>query len=111
MSEYHNNHLLWNDSYSPEQVGALLDEFGRVEIELPPDFHHALFRRFHPEDGNAGPERVDEEGDPSLLERVTAIRGLAELEVFRELLEQRHARVKVLSPGPLLVFIAPHHRQ
>jgi len=78
-----------------------------IEIELPADFHHTVYRHVRPEAGPGEPEEVDISGGTELLERIAEIRSLG---LFRDLVEpasQAGVAVRVRSPVPHVILTFP----
>lgn len=94
--------LMWTGQGPLDEAVAVLNRDGCVELELPAEFHHALFRHLHPRAGAVQAEQVDEEGGAELLERVAEIDQLAQLNTLIAALKGRTPRVNVRSPAPHL---------
>ncbi len=92
--------LTWGGQVSLEQALRLLNEFGCVELELPAEFHHAVFTHLHPHSWETQLEQVDEEGGIELLERIAEIDQLSELLILRDAVAARSPHVSVRSPAP-----------
>lgn len=102
------NRLLWRDRQSTREAREALAEFGRVELDLPPSFHHALFAHLQPR-AEAGhrPEVLDLEGDAELLRRIANIQGLEEMAEMAELVTEALGTVLVRSPSPTVIIVLP----
>lgn len=98
------NRVRWAGDSSIPEVQEILERTGYVEIQLPPDFHHALFRRLHPGDTPAGMEMIDVADGVDILAKVATVRGLAEIQSLESLVLRLHARVHLISPVPLIIL-------
>lgn len=99
--------LLWRGT---ETIGAACDTLarhGRVEVQLPTDFHHAVFARLHPHAPPGQVEEVDVSGGAELIARISSIPGLDALARLEQPVAAAHARVRVVSPSPKLLITAP----
>lgn len=102
------NRLLWRDRQSTREAREALAEFGRVELDLPPNFHHTLFAHLRPR-AEAGhrPEVLDVEGPAELLRRIADIQGLEDMAELAELMGQVNGSVRVRSPSPTITLEVP----
>lgn len=101
------NRVRWSGAGSLAQVEATLEQFGHVEIQLPPDFHHALYSRIHPDDNTARIEHIDVTDGADLIRKVASVRGLHEIGSLEMTVTQTHATVHLLSPVPLIILSKP----
>ncbi len=97
--------LLWHGRRSIREVLDRLAESGRAEIQLAPDYHHALYRTIT--ERPARVEQLDMEGSPELLDRIAQVRGLEPLSELVAPLTAQGARVHVMSPGPIITIVLP----
>lgn len=95
------------DETSIANAKALLMARGRVELQLPPDFHHVLYAKMQPVPPN-NLELVDVEGGAELLEEIAHIKGLSMVGELIETVKATGAFVQVVSPGPLIILTLPH---
>lgn len=100
--------IQWNDPEAAAHAAGVVRQGQAVELDLPADFHHALFRHLHPGDG-AGSELVDRDGGAELLREVATIRALRELEELAAAAAETKARVQIQSPAPQ-IRITPAER-
>lgn len=102
------NRLLWRDRQSTREARKALAEFGRVELDLPPNFHHALFAHLQPR-AEAGhrPEVLDIEGHAELLRRIADIQGLDDLAELADMVAEADGSVRVRSPSPTITLNLP----
>jgi hypothetical protein len=107
MRENPVNRVRWSGSSSVQEVEATLERCGKVEIQLPPDFHHALYMRIHPESRAAPLEQIDVSNGAELLHKVASIRGLNEIGELEERVRAQHISVHLLSPVPLIILSLP----
>lgn len=105
MAPHAQTRILWRDGDSVEAAREAIARFGKVEVELPPGYHHTLFARLRPAgEAEHEPEVLDLRGGAELLERIAAIRGLEELEGLAALLREGRGEVELHSPGPVLIL-------
>lgn len=98
----------WSSPEAPQQAARAVREGDAVELDLPADFHHALFRHLHP-DQEPGTELVDRTGGAELLEEIATIRLLQELQDLAAAAAETGAAVVVQSPAPRIVVTPPEH--
>lgn len=92
--------LNWASHRSLDELAAILEREGELTLQLPADFHHALFR--HLGDGGVGAEQVDVHGGPELLQRLGAVSELAPLAELPARVADGELQVHVVSPVPTL---------
>lgn len=93
--------VTWRGSVSLVWVEAALHEYGRAEILLPTDLHHALWRALG-RGGHGMPELLDIAGGRELLQRVCEIDSLSELAQLSTLFGDAELDVRVLSPSRVI---------
>lgn len=93
--------VTWRSKESIADIEAALREYGRAEIGLLPEYHHALWRNLG-EDGPGRPEVLDVAGGLELLERIARIDNLAGLGLLAERLKDFTIEVRVVSPSPVV---------
>jgi len=82
----------------------------RVDIELPLETHHALYRHLNP-DASGGPdEEIDADDGAELLERIATVAGLGELGTLAPALKAGGYRVELSGPDPVLSLLPPAKR-
>ncbi len=96
----------WNDDETIAAIPELLRRDQPIEITLPADYNHALFRALHPDAPASEPEEIDIHAGPELLADITRVRGLEKLTSLTEPLTAAHASLHLLSP-PMLVIEPP----
>lgn len=101
------NRVLWRDRQSTREAREALAEFGRVELDLAPSFHHALFAHLQPRAETGQPEVLDLEGDADLLRRIANIQGLEEMAELAEWVTEALGTVLVRSPSPTIIIVLP----
>lgn len=97
----------WGGRGSVERALEVLERFGRVELELPPDLHHTLFAHLDAGDGPPGLELLDLDGDVELLRRLARVRQLASLAGLADAPLVAGAVVSLRSPAPLVSVRLP----
>jgi hypothetical protein len=95
--------VTWRGRETVANLPDLLEQAEQVEVVLPQDYNHVLFRTLNPEAPASAVEAFDVSGGPELLKRLAAIRGLEALGELGEALRGSRAGVRVLSP-PVLVI-------
>lgn len=97
--------LTWHGHETVAVIPKLLEEAEKIEIILPFDYNHALFRALHPDARAADFEDIDTQGGPELLSQMATVSGLEGLEELIEVLSGVHASVRVISPPTLLITV------
>jgi hypothetical protein len=95
--------LTWRGRETVEHLPGLLDQAEQIEITLPPDYNHVLFRTLNPGAPASETEDLDVSGGPELLVKLATIHGLEPLAELGKALESTHAAVRVLSPPALVI--------
>jgi hypothetical protein len=98
--------LNWNDDETIAAIPDLLMHAQKIEITLPADYNHALFRALHPHAPASEPEELDIHAGPELLADIASVRGLEKLTALAQPLTAAHASLRLLSP-PMLVIEPP----
>ena len=98
--------LLWRGAETVRAACATLARHGKVEVQLPADYHHAVFTRLHPQASPGQAEEVDITGGAELIARISRIPGLDALARLEEVAAEAHARVRVVSPSPKVLITA-----
>ena len=96
----------WSTPEAPERAARAVRGGEAVELTLPSDFHHALFRHLDP-GPDTGSERLDREGGAELLREIATIRLLQELTDLAEAAAESGARVHIQSPAPRVLITPP----
>ncbi len=99
--------LMWHGHETIEAVPGLLSQAEKIEIRLPDDYNHALFRVLHPDASEAEPEDINISGGSELLTDIAAVSGLEEFAALIEVLSSVHASIRLSSP-PKLVITVPY---
>lgn len=99
MTEERIEAVWWNETNPAQRAIDALERTGSVRINLPNDFHHALYSHVCP-GSEARHEYVDTSGGVDLLEKVTEIRLLKDLIPLTTYLAGVGGRVRVQSPAP-----------
>lgn len=93
----------WSGGASFDEVRDKLMRYGRAEIQLPPDYHHALYRRFH-SSGTATTQLLQISDGADLVHRIKEVKGLEDLADVEELVRETGAHVELVSPVPLITL-------
>ncbi|MEP6877677.1 MAG: hypothetical protein ABI865_02410 [Nitrosospira sp.] len=97
--------LTWHGHETVESIPALLNQAKQIEITLPSNYNHALFRKLHLQARTAEPEVIDALGGPELLAEIATITGLGELATLTETLTAAHATLQVFSPPKVVITL------
>lgn len=92
--------LAWEGQSTLPALRKLAEARVDFELQLPPDYHFALFRHLFPDAPEDEPEQIDVTGTAELLDKVAEIQGLQELAELADLAGAAQARVRIQSPGP-----------
>lgn len=92
--------LIWRGAETVTAARAVLAQYGNVEAQLPPDFHHAVFVRLRPQAPPGRAQEVDISGGAELLAHIARIPGLDALARLERPLTEARARVRIVSPSP-----------
>lgn len=95
--------LNWKDDETIAAIPELLMHAQQIEITLPADYNHALFRALHPDASASEPEELDTHAGPEVLADIASVRGLEKLTGLIEPLAAAHASLHVLSPPTLVI--------
>lgn len=97
--------LMWGGRETAASAIEALQRHANVEITLPSNLNHALFRRFHPDAAAPEAEQVDVSGGAELIPTLAALAGLEALEGLAEPLARSGYRLRLRSP--VLSLIPP----
>lgn len=100
MSEKPEVRLIWEGLTTLHALQRLVQARMNFELQLPPDYHFALFRHLFPHAAPGETETIDVSGTADLLDKVAEIQGLHELAELTAPVAASRARVRILSPGP-----------
>jgi len=93
----------WSGGASFDEVRDKLMRYGRAEIQLPPDYHHALYRRFRRGAPVEAPLLQVSDG-ADLMHRIKEVKGLEDLASVEDLVRETGAHVELVSPVPLITL-------
>lgn len=96
----------WKGRETVPVVSQLLEYTEQIELQLAPEYNHALFEKLHPEAPRATVELVDRTGGAELLKTVSQIRGLEELALLIDTLDAEDASLHIVSP-PMVIIEVP----
>lgn len=97
--------LMWHGRETIEAVKELLNQTEQIEIELPDNYNHSLFRALHPDASAAELEDIDDSGGPELLTDIATVSGLEELAELVGALTAARASIQIVSPPKLVISI------
>lgn len=99
--------LMWEGDSTLATLRKFLRERTDFELELPPDYHFALFRHLYPHAAAGDSEVIDVSGGAELLDKVAEIQGLNELTELAAPVAAAGGRVHIRSPGPGILVRFP----
>lgn len=99
--------LNWDGAPSIKAARSAMRNGDRVDIELPLETHHALYRHLHPEAPRGPDEAIDASDSVELLARVATVAGLEELAQLGPAVRRGRYRVQVTGPEPRLSLLPP----
>lgn len=94
--------LQWRGEETVTSVRDALARHADVELQLPAEFHHAVYTRLSPDAPAAHGQRLDRSGGAELLAQVAGIAGLSALATLEDAVYRAPARVRILSPVPTI---------
>ncbi len=97
--------LTWHGRETAEAIPSLLDRAEQLEINLPANYNHSLYRLFHPHAPRAQLEDIEVSGGPQLLVDIASIKGLEELASLAEQLTALQATVRISSPPKVVITL------
>jgi hypothetical protein len=95
----------WKGRETVPAVSQMIGYAEQIELQLAPEYNHALFRKLHPEAPRAVVESVDKSGDAELLNTVSAISGLEDLALLVDLLRAEDASIHIVSPPRVIIQV------
>jgi len=95
--------IRWSGRVSFDEVRETLMRYGHAEIQLPIDYHHALYRRFH-DGGTATAQLLQVSDGADLMHRILGVKGLEDLAHVEDLVRETGAHVELVSPVPLITL-------
>jgi len=98
--------LPWRGRDTVAAMPDLLTSAHRIEIALPADVNHALFRILYPDAAESDLEKVNINAGPELLSTLSRIAGLEPLADLAEALRGEDISVAVRSPPTLSITLA-----
>ena len=99
--------LNWEGSETIEAILPVLHQPCHIELNLAANYHHAMFRHFHPDAPAGQVEALDEEGDAELLTKLAEIHGLQALAQLVDGVVKYRGRVRVAGPARVIIEIPP----
>lgn len=97
--------LTWHGHETIEAIPELLNHAQQLEITLPTNYNHSLFRILHPDEPAAQLEEINASGGPELLADIATVSGLHEFTELTQALAALHATVQVVSPPKVLITL------
>jgi hypothetical protein len=99
--------LCWDGAPSVKAARSAMRNGDRVDIDLPLETHHALYRHVHPEAPRGPDEEIDASDSVELLARVATVAGLEELAQLEPAVRRARYRVQLTGPEPRLSLLPP----
>jgi hypothetical protein len=107
MTEKADTRLLWEGQSTLGKLRELVQARNNFELQLPQDYHFALFLHLYPDAPPGGPDLVDVSGTAELFKKVAEIRGLEQLADLVEPVTAAQAKVHIQSPAPGILVRFP----
>ncbi|NIP71825.1 MAG: hypothetical protein GWO16_01775 [Gammaproteobacteria bacterium] len=107
MTTPHTERLMWEGSETVHAATEALRRNEDVELELPGNFHHALFAHMYPDAASGALEDVDMTGGAELIARLAELKGLEPLVELSKEVAKTPAEVYVQSPVPKIIIRFP----
>ena len=95
--------LTWHGPRTVEAIPPLLIEAAQIEITLPVNYNHALFRALNPDADEAAVEQIDARAGPELLNDIATVGGLEALAELSAPLRAARASVELSTPPTLVI--------
>jgi hypothetical protein len=99
--------LRWDGTPSVAAARSAMRRGDRVDIALPLETHHALYRHLNPDAPRGPDEAIDAEDGAELLGRIASVAGLPELAGLAPALRRNGYRVELSGPDPVLSLLPP----
>jgi hypothetical protein len=99
--------LTWGGRETAASAIAALRRGAKVEITMPANLHHGLFRRLYPDAAATAPEEVNVVGGTELIDTLATLAGLEALAELAEPLTHSGYRLQLRSPSLVLSLIPP----
>lgn len=87
-------------------ISDLLDLAGQIEITLPANYSHTLFRALNPDAPVSALEDLDTRAGSELLADIATVRGLENLAVLSDALIDAQATLHLVCPPTLLIDLS-----
>lgn len=97
--------IQWKGRESVPVVSQLLEYTEQIELQLAPEYNHALFEKLHPEAPRAVVEQVDRTGGAELLNTVSEIRGLEDMALLVDTLAAEDVSLHIISPPAVIIEV------
>lgn len=99
--------LRWDGTPSVKAARGAMRNGDRVEIDLPLETHHALYRHLNPDAPRGPDEEIDAADSVELLARVATVAGLEELAQLGPAVRRGRYLVQLTGPEPRLSLVPP----
>jgi len=95
--------LTWNGHATATVIPELIDLAEHIEIVLPANYNHVLFRTLNPDAPDAALEDLDIRAGSELLTAIAAVGGLEDLAILVDVLNDAQASLRLVSPPTLMI--------
>ena len=96
------NEIEWQGEQTLAGITAGLQQHGRVEVVLPHNFNHAVFKHLCV-DASSDVEQIDVHGGSELVRALAQVDGLEDLTPLAEVVEKARAKVHIVSPPRIII--------
>lgn len=97
--------LNWDGVETIKAIEPLLAQPCCIELSLAANYHHAIYRQFHPNAPPAQLEVLQEEGGGELLAKFAAIEGLQALAQLADPVTKANGTVTIGQPALVTIEI------
>ncbi len=95
----------WRGQETVEKVISTLPQATCIEILLPANYNHALFRLLYPGETHTAVESLDYTAGPEVVAEIATIAGLEPLTALSKALSSANASIQLTSPPTLIITI------
>ncbi|NIR25582.1 MAG: hypothetical protein GWN77_01110 [Gammaproteobacteria bacterium] len=101
----------WRGQETVEKVMSARSRAMCIEILLPANYNHALFRLLYPGETQTAVESLNYAGGPELLVKIASIAGLEPLTALGKALSSANATIQLTSPPTLIITFPNKNRE
>ncbi|HEX6319490.1 MAG TPA: hypothetical protein VFZ84_11485 [Burkholderiales bacterium] len=103
--------LRWEGLPSVKAARGAMRNGDRVDIDLPLETHHALFRHLNPDAPRGSDEEIDASDGVELLARIATVAGLEEMARLGPAVRRSRYGVQLTGPEPRLILVPPQPKR